>query len=365
MGEGRPDRGDGHLALFVDRVDRRTGLCLDHGLLGDDDRVPGLADLGLGLHIFTRQDCLLRIGDLRPDQEGGGGRVDRVVDDRRLARKSESLLSLEAGPEDFDGETPGDQPRHPVEVAGGDLDVDPHRVELPHDRQLGVVGAAPRGRGADEVAQLDLGQANPAVDRREHPTVAQVDLGIGDPSFRPGDVRPGGDDVRLVVRLGLLQAGLIGLDLRRVLLAERLLALDILDRGGVPLQQRLLTPHLDLGEREHRLAERELCRRDLPRLGVARLLQGGLGLLQCRLGLGEFGLEGLLVDDEQELALLDVGALPEVDLLEEPAHPGADGDLLEGPRRPDRLGHDRDGHPPGLDDGDHRGRRRPPRPGPG
>ena len=62
--------------------------------------------------------------------------------------------------------------------------------------------------------------------------------------------------------------------------------------------------------------------------------------------------------------VLDVGALLEMDLLEEPAHPGADGDLLEGPRRPDRLGHDRDGHPAGLDDGHHRGRRDTLRPDP-
>ena len=107
---------------------------------------------------------------------------------------------------------------------------------------------------------------------------------------------------------------------------------------------------------------RDLCLGDLPGLGVLRPLQRGLGLFELRLGLGELGLEGLLVDDEQELALLDVGALLEVDLLEEPAHPGADRDLLEGPRRPDRLRHDGDGHPAGLDDGHHRGRRRPRRP---
>ena len=70
--------------------------------------------------------------------------------------------------------------------------------------------------------------------------------------------------------------------------------------------------------------------RDLPRLGVLGLLQGGLGLLERRLGIGELGLEGLLVDDEQELALLDVGALLEMDLLEEPADAGPDRDLLEG-----------------------------------
>ena len=124
------------------------------------------------------------------------------------------------------------------------------------------------------------------------------------------------------------------------------------------LQQRLLAPLLDLGEFERRLVERELGRRDLPSLGVLRLLQVGLGRLQLGLGLRQPGLEGLLVDDEQELASLDVAPFVEMDLLEEPAHPGPDGDLLQGPRRPDRFRHDRDGHPTGLDDGDHRGRRR-------
>ena len=101
--------------------------------------------------------------------------------------------------------------------------------------ELGVVGAAAPGRRADEVAELDLGQADPAVDRRGHPAVAQVDLGVDDRGLRPVDVGLGGEDVRLVVGLGLLQAGLVGLDLRRVLLAERLLALDVLDVDGVAL----------------------------------------------------------------------------------------------------------------------------------
>src|SRR5436305_1184091 len=83
--------------------------------------------------------------------------------------------AVEAGPVDLDGESPGDQLRRPVEVPGSDLDVDPHRVELADDRELREVGAAARGRRADEVAELDLNQADPAVDRRRHPAVAQVE----------------------------------------------------------------------------------------------------------------------------------------------------------------------------------------------
>ena len=191
VGDGRPDGDDGHLALLVDGEDGRAGLGLDHGLLGDDDRVPGLAHLDVGLHVLAGQERLLRVGDLRLDQEGGGRRVDRVVDDGRLAAEAAGLLPLEAGPEDLDREPLGDQPRHPVEVAGGDLDVDAHRVELPDDRELGVVGAAAPGRGADEVAELDLGQADPPVDRRRHPAVAQVDLGVGDLGFRRRRRPPG------------------------------------------------------------------------------------------------------------------------------------------------------------------------------
>ncbi len=57
--------------------------------------------------------------------------------------------------------------------------------------ELGVVGAAAPGRGADEVPQLDLGQADPPVDRRGHPAIAQVDPGVGDALPSPRRRRPG------------------------------------------------------------------------------------------------------------------------------------------------------------------------------
>ena len=221
-----------------------------------------------------------------------------------------------------------------------------HRVELPDDRQLGVIVAAARGRRADEVTQLDLGQADPAVDRRGHPAIAQVDLGIEDRRLRPLDVGLGGEDVRLVVGLGLLQARLVGLDLGRVLLAERLLALDVLDRGGVPLEQRLFAPLLDLGELERRLGDRAWAvatSRALESRAFFRLASAASSLA---LASASLALKGSSSMTNRSWPALTSPPSVEVHLLEEPAHPGTDRDLLEGPRRPDRLGHDRDGHPP-------------------
>ncbi len=62
--------------------------------------------------------------------------------------------SLEAGPEDLDLKPLVDQPHHPVEVAGGDRDVDAHRVELPDHRQLGVIAAAPLDMGPTRLPSL-------------------------------------------------------------------------------------------------------------------------------------------------------------------------------------------------------------------
>ena len=76
--------------------------------------------------------------------------------------------------------------------------------------------------------------------------------------------------------------------------------------------------------------ERQLRPGDLPRLGLLGLLQGRFGLGQLRLGLVDADLEWLLVDDQQELAGLDVGTLLESLLLEEPLDPGAKVNRLDG-----------------------------------
>ena len=217
--EGRLDHGDRHLALTVDGVDGWTSLALDHRLLGDDHRVLGLTDLDVSLHILTGQDDPLRVGDLRLDPERRSRRVDRVVDDGRLAGEAAGLLALESGSVDLDGEPLSDQLRHPVEVPGRNLHVDPHGVELPDDRELGVIRASAARRRPHEVAEFHFSQADPAVDRRGESAIAQVDLGVHDPGLGPVDVRLGSEDEGVVVSLGLFQAGLVGIDLGRVFLA--------------------------------------------------------------------------------------------------------------------------------------------------
>ena len=92
----------------------------------------------------------------------------------------------------------------------------------------------------------------------------------------------------------------------------------------------------------------------------------GLGLLERRLGrrelclgLLELDLVRLLLDHQQELALLDVRAIIEMLLLEEPLHAGPDRHIVEGPRRADRIDDDRHGHPPRFHHGDRRSGRHP------
>ena len=191
---------------------------------------------------------------------------------------------------------------------------------------------------------------------RIHPAIAQVDLGA--PDRGPGRVhlRLGGEDVRLVVGLRLLDAGAVGLDLRLALLAIRLGPVELLARAGLALHEVAGPRLLDPGQHQERLVERQLRLGDLAGLGLLGLLQGRLRLGQVRLGQLELDPERLLVDGQEELALLDVGALLEVPLLEEPLDPRPDVDRLDRLRRPRVL--EVAGHRPTLGRGDrHLGRR--------
>ena len=90
---------------------------------------------------------------------------------------------------------------------------------------------------ADQVADLDLELADPAVDRGVHPAITQVELGIIDGGLGPGDLGLGAGDVDLIVGLRLFEAGLIGFDLGRALLALGLGLVVIVLGGGLAGQQ--------------------------------------------------------------------------------------------------------------------------------
>ena len=54
-------------------------------------------------------------------------------------------------------------------------EIDAHGVKLLDRHQRGRI--AGRGRRTDQVAELDLQLADPAVDRGEHPAIVEIDLG--------------------------------------------------------------------------------------------------------------------------------------------------------------------------------------------
>src|SRR5262249_21806744 len=151
------------LALSVDGVNRRTSLGLDDSPLRDDNRILGLTDLDIRLHILTGQDSLLGVRHLRLDPKRRGRRVDRVVDDGRLAGKAAGLLAFEPGPVHLDRQPLGDQLCYAVEVPRRDLDVDSHGVELSDDREFGVIRGSATRRGPDEVAEFYFSETDPSV----------------------------------------------------------------------------------------------------------------------------------------------------------------------------------------------------------
>lgn len=150
---------------------------------------------------------------------------------------------------------------------------------LAHDRS-----EERRLAGADEVPDVDV----VAVDA---PAVGRVDVGVGEVELRRVEVglRLRDRRARLVARLGLLHQ--IGL------------------AAGIALKDRL---------------------RDL------ELLRGRLGLRLSALEIGrrlvDTGLVKARLDDEQGIALFDVGARREVHALEEPLHACPDLDRLDGDR---------------------------------
>ena len=186
--------------------------------------------------------------------------------------------------------------------------------------------------GAHEIAHVHLPAPDAAGHGRVHRRVAQVQLRLGDGGAvgldgrrglvdrRPGGVRGGGRrlDRRLVrldggrgaarERLGLVK----GLGRHELARGERPVALHLLARIG---QVRLVAGELRLGLGEVGDG-----------LGELRARLGVIGLVARELGhrLGERGEKRLLVDHEEELAFLHVGAVDELPLGEEALDPRPD-----------------------------------------
>ena len=247
-----------------------------------------------------------------------------------------------------------DEPGDDRQVARRAPEIDAHGIELLDRDQRGRV--VHRGRRTDKVAELHLQLADPALDRREHPAVAEIDLGgleIG-----PGlvDLGLGRQDVDLVIGQRLLQAGAVRLDLGRALLDLGLGLVIIFLGSCLPRHQVAFPALLHPIELKLGLVEGDPGFGHLLGPGLLGLLERGLGLLEDRLRLRDLDLERLFFDDQQKLVFLDVRALGEMHLLEEPLHPRSDRHLVECPRRPVGKADDRHVHLAGPYHSDRRHR---------
>ena len=221
-----------------------------------------------------------------------------------------ALLGLQA---DVDGDRPevlqrdaGDAhalaDRQHLLLVDVELHVDRH--ELHDGRELG------RPVGADHGAGIDEARRDAAVERRDDGRVGEVALGLRDLALGLRERR----QRRVALGAGFIDLG----DRHRGRLHEILLALQV----GVGLQEQ----------------------RFLLRLRRLRDLQGDL--------------EVLLVDLEEQVALLDRGAVLVADLVEEALHAGHEIDVVERRRAAGHLHVESDLALLRLGDGDLGGRRR-------
>ena len=156
-----------------------------------------------------------------------------------------------------------------------DLEIDVDRVDLHDARQLGRTGIADQRTDTDQVARRD------AVERRRHLGVAEVDVGDLEVGLRAEDGGAGFGELGL----GIVDARL---------------------GGELLLPQRRLAAVFDLG------------------VGLRSLVgfERGLGLIELRL-------IGVLLDDEQQIALFDRGPVDIFDLFEKALHARFELDLVE------------------------------------
>ena len=87
--------------------------------------------------------------------------------------------------------------------------------------------------GSDEVSQLYLELAGPAVDRGNHPAISQIDLGGFEVGFGLVDLGLGSEDVDVVIGHRLLQGGTGRLNRRCRLGDPRLGPIVVFLRAGL------------------------------------------------------------------------------------------------------------------------------------
>ena len=343
-----PDGARLHRLVRRHHEERRRALALLDRGLGHDERVGALGEEHPEPYVLSGLEHPRRVREGGAQGEGAGAGIHGAVDEVEPA-----VLRIGAVVRQRHGDTGGARPRlhlrpatppHRQRLALAHAEVDVHRIERGHrgeERGLTL---------SDQGSHPDLGPAHAPIQRRFDRRVAELEPGAvgrglvgADRGPRVLDGRPGGGERGPRVleggAVGLhggLQRGHVGPDLvvllpgDQPLLDERaiapLLRPGILDLREVAVDIGLRLPHvgLALGERGLRLAELG---------GVA----GDIGLR-----LAEGGLEGARIDDEEQVAGLDVGPVGRHLPLDEALDPGAHLDGLHRLRLAHVLAVDRD-----------------------
>ena len=211
----------------------------------------------MDVHELARPQPFVLVRELSLQLNRAGVLIDLIVDEEKLALGKLFFVLLIEG--EHRDRAVQHRLAHRAEIALRQREDHGARLDLrEHRERIDVIGV-------DDVADIDLTEADHAVDRR----------------------RNGG-----VIELGLrrLDGGLIGVDRRLCRVDFGLLGIDVLQRLGVPQHQRLEPRQVLLGVDQLRL--------------VLALL--GYGLI-------ERGLEWRRIDFRQHVAFADVLALTEID----------------------------------------------------
>ncbi len=252
------------------------------------------------VHELIGIERLVRIGEIRPQLQGPGGRVDQIVQARQRSGRDQLVVGAIVSRDGQRLSLSDLLPNH-ADVVFGENEHDRDRFDLSEDHEAGRV------RCLDVIARIDQSQPDASGDRRDDATVADVEI-------RRIDV------------------GLVLLNQSLVLRDQEFLVGDLLQRDAVLLAQGLVAGKV--------------------RLGLFKQ-PGVVG--ERALGEGERRLVRPVVDLGEEIPLVDELTFLEADLHQLAVDLGLDGDREERRhrsqagqrvvdvarddlRRPDRLG---------------------------
>ncbi len=259
--------------LGADRQDVGSGLVAADRGLRHEQGIGSLCERCTDPGEQAGQQRAIGIREDPAQLERARSRGQRDGGEVELALVREAVLVGDAEVEHLIG-------RHAGLAGLGALGADAQEIALV-DREVGVdrvdlvdLGQHGLAVGADQVAGVDQMPAHAPVERCGDGGVAEIDL--GDIDLRLGAEHPG---------LGLVAVGAPGVDVHR--------------RGGLLLEQARIAVEFGLGVEELRLHR-----------------------LQLRLRLLQLRLIGVLLQREQQVALLDPLAVLKMDLVQEALHPG-------------------------------------------